>query len=316
MEPINLNSINDYNNDIDLIICSASFESRAVSIIKHIKRANIKYRILIVNERESNLFEDCISTFKAMGFQLIIVDFENPIDIIEKFNELTTLLEKKIRNILVDISTFTHEGLLITLKYLDLYKEDYQSLIIAYVCAKEYSINEHDSHKKWLSKGIKRVNSILGYPGNINPSKKNHLIILFGFEEERTLKLIHELDYEDISLGFGNPEESIAHEHFEINRDRHEKLLQQLPNAQKFIFSLRDPQKTYIELLKQAEVFVDYNIVIAPMNNKLSTLGAGLAALRNPHIQLCYAKANEYNVKGYSSPSDSCYIFYLDLKKI
>ena len=45
------------------------------------------------------------------------------------------------------------------------------------------------------------------------------------------------------------------------------------------------------------------------MNTKLSTLGAALAAVERPEIQLCYARAIEYNESGYSTPSNQVTIF-------
>jgi hypothetical protein len=45
------------------------------------------------------------------------------------------------------------------------------------------------------------------------------------------------------------------------------------------------------------------------MNNKISTLGAGLAAFENPNIQLTYVQANQYNLVGYSEAGDD-FIFW------
>ena len=249
-----------------------------------------------------------------MKFELMGVEFKKPVDIIQKYNKyFSSIFNRKLENIVLDITTFTHEGLLITLKYLKLYKEHYNNLHLVYVTAKEYSINESDIEKKWLSKGIKRINSVLGYPGNINPAKKNHLIILFGFEEERTFKLIQELDFDTISLGFGSSDDSIHYEHAKINQERHEVLFKIIPNADKFCFSLRDPLTAKQQISEHIAKYPNYNTVIAPMNNKLSTVGAALVSFEHPEIQLCYAKPKEYNIEGYSSPSDECYLMKLEL---
>jgi hypothetical protein len=167
--------------------------------------------------------------------------------------------------------------------------------------------------KKWLSKGIKRINSVLGYPGNINPSKENHLVILFGFEEERTLKLIQTLDFNKISLGFGSSEDSINYAHFKINKERHEKLLKIIPNVDNFCFSLREPDIAKNQIYEHISKYSNCNTVLAPMNNKLSTTGAALVAFEHPEIQICYAKAKEYNVEGYSSASNMCYLMKLEI---
>jgi len=314
MDPIQISEINERINDISLLICSASFEERASSVIKSIKRSNIKKRLLIFNEDERHCFENCISFYRNMKFELMGVKFKKPVDIIQKYNEyFSSIFNKRIENIVLDITTFTHEGLLITLKYLKLYKECYDNLYLVYVTAEEYSTNEPDIKKKWLSKGIKRINSVLGYPGNINPAKKDHLIILFGFEEERTFKLIQELDFDTISLGFGSSDDSIHSDHAKINQERHEALSGIIPNADKFCFSLRNPLIAKQQISEHIAKYPNCNTVIAPMNNKLSTVGAALVAFEYPEIQLCYAKPKEYNIEGYSSPSNECYLMKFEL---
>lgn len=55
----------------------------------------------------------------------------------------------------------------------------------------------------------------------------------------------------------------------------------------------------------------DYNIIIAPMSNKISTLGVAYAALKNPNIQICYASTNQYNIDEKHSETD--YVYYFDL---
>ena len=96
-----------------------------------------------------------------------------------------------------------------------------------------------------------------------------------------------------------------------INCERHKKLLLRHPEAKEFKFSLIDPMQTKDQILSYIESknLSDNNIVIAPMNNKISTIGAGLAAITNQNIQLAYAKASIYNTEGYSSPSDNVYFF-------
>jgi hypothetical protein len=69
-----------------------------------------------------------------------------------------------------------------------------------------------------------------------------------------------------------------------------------------FEFSCVDPDLTRRQLLKHIEQFPGENVVICPLNTKLSTVGAVLAALDNPEIQICYSQPLEYNSAGYSSP--------------
>lgn len=64
-----------------------------------------------------------------------------------------------------------------------------------------------------------------------------------------------------------------------------------------------------VVLLADAEAHANMNLVVAPMNSKISTLGAALAARVNPDIQLCYAPAVTYNFENYSKPCDCAISF-------
>jgi len=52
-------------------------------------------------------------------------------------------------------------------------------------------------------------------------------------------------------------------------------------------------------------------VLLAPMNNKMSTLGAALAAFQCEKIQVCYAPVLEYNFFHYASPGKTCYVVEL-----
>lgn len=79
-------------------------------------------------------------------------------------------------------------------------------------------------------------------------------------------------------------------------------------NAHNFTLSLIDPFETKNDILKQMKKFPNQNTVIAPMNNKISTIGSALVAFENPKVQLIYAKPVKYNVTGYSEPRKDCYL--------
>lgn len=305
------------NLNIDLFISSSSFEDRCFVIPTLLTTIPLKTAAFFYNNNEylevienSEKLTQILSNSNrhslnsdhpvATHFKLLLF-FKNALDKIKK------------PNILFDTSTFTHETLLSILKILHMRRNELGNVYITYVGAKEYSWNSKTTDEKWLSKGIKEIRTIIGYSGFTDPTQKNHLVILFGFESERTQKIIEQYEYEFISLGFANIDSSIQVDHQKINYERHSKLLLEYPNARKFTFSLVDPlqtKKDILEYLKTPEL-KDLNTVIAPLNNKLSTIGAGLAAIENENIQLAYAKPNLYNVSGYSKPNDDIYLYQL-----
>jgi len=81
----------------------------------------------------------------------------------------------------------------------------------------------------------------------------------------------------------------------------------------RFTFSLCDSAKARDELRRQAAAVSGHNTLIAPMNTKISTVGAALLGMEDETVQLCYATANQYNEKAYSSPGKECYYFNVRL---
>ncbi len=305
---------------IDIFICSASFEDRCLSIPTEAAKLQIPHHIVFfITDLDSKINVNADRLYSLLGtttkkYPLLI---NHPAEaltaMITALDE--TLIAERQQNILLDITTFTHEGLLILIRILQLKLKLGSRLILCYNGAKEYSYNEPVPEKKWLSKGVNSIRSILGYPGLLDPSKKNHLIVLFGFESERTRRLIDMFEYDVVSLAFGSKDASITRQHQQLNETRHEELLTFYPDAQKFEMSLINAEETKAQLLSYVKQFSQYNTVIAPMNNKISSIGAGLAAIDNPEIQLCYVTANQYNIDAYSIPGDDCYLFELFLDR-
>lgn len=308
MIPIKLNEIASRVPNVDLFICSISFENRCFSFINSAE-SDVFGRIWFAyNENEKEFYEENIQIAKSYkNSEFLKFSTDDPIltskTLLGKFQALPLM-----QNLLVDISTFTHEGLLILFKFINVFKEKFSKINLVYVGAKEYSTNVVNDSEKWLSKGTKSIRSVLGYPGIINPSYKNHLIILFGFESERTSKLIESFEFDKVSIGIGPESDSIQNSHYKINRKRHVDLLKTYPFVETFEFSLTDPFEAKSQIEFQISKYENYNVVITPLNNKLSAIGAALVASDNPKVQLCYVRAHEYNYKAYSIPSDSCYL--------
>lgn len=322
MHKIELKNLESHLEKIDVFICSASYEERCFSVANQLVEFDIQHKIIFdVVDLENIIIRNAHKLAELLGKDTSIVNLSisNPADSLSSMDlALSNIFPESVadhepKNYLIDITTFTREGLLMLLKLLKIRLKDKDRLLLCYSSAKEYSFNESDNDKKWLSKGVKSVRSILGYPGLLDPSKKNHLIILFGFERQRTKQLIDIFDYDDVTLAFGSKEASISYVHQELNECRFEDLSRLYPNVNKLAISLIDPYDTKEQLLSYIEKFGDYNTVIAPMSNKISAIGAGLAATENQDIQLCYAPANLYNIDGYSLPGEDCYLFEIKL---
>lgn len=316
MEKINISDLKTKVSSlgIDYFLVSSSFEERCLSISKELKDLDFK-KIIFYNSNElEKIIENSIILEQLFekDTQRIELTTDDPVfNYIHIYNIINEIIRESASkpNIFIDTTTFTHETLLVLVRLLNFHSLDLGKIYISYTGAKEYSIKEKLDEDKWLSKGIKDIRTVIGYPGFSDPTRENHLLILFGFESDRTKRLIDEFEFDNITLGFATKENSIQANHQCINSERHKKLVTEY-DADTFEFSLIDVDTVKNGILKYLETdkYKEMNTVIAPMNNKISTIGAGLAAIQNENIQITYARANIYNISGYSMPNDDVYI--------
>jgi hypothetical protein len=124
-----------------------------------------------------------------------------------------------------------------------------------------------------------------------------------GFEVARARSIIETYEPKDIIIGMGEKSESITEALYERNRALFEEITSEFRDSLqlKFEFSARDP----ISVLKKLEQIIkldrESNVVIAPLQTKLSTIGVGLYGLKHQEAQRCYAPVEEYNETAYSA---------------
>jgi hypothetical protein len=321
-----LSKLTNYiNGAVDIFICSSSFEERSTSIASIIDANKITKALIATNSKPENLVgkntEYLRQRFEAKS-TVIALDINDPIKTGDEIkNAFEQIKSANPLRYLIDITTFTHESLLILIKLLSSCLKDSDTAHCVYVGAKDYSIDDKDEDK-WLSKGIADIRSVLGYPGEMNPSKPTHLIVIVGFEYERAAALIREIEPHIISLGYGKSGTESDPRHASPNMHFH-KLLERIAStygeAPNFEFSCTSHIDTKDALIKCANKFSDHNVIIVPMNTKISTVGAALVALEKEQIQLCYAQPMHYNYNRYSIPNENFYLFdigkLLDAKK-
>ncbi|MDR1896015.1 MAG: hypothetical protein LBR10_04405 [Prevotellaceae bacterium] len=310
----------------NLFICSASFETRCLSIAKSINKKAIQRAMIIYNS-------ECLSYIGANKESLLniftdksnSVEFKQSDPIFSADNVIISLTElnKKddILSILLDITTFTHEMLLILLRIFPIVCPNAEITCI-YANASEYhpnayvpngEDNENDAaNKKWLSKGVVEIRSVLGYSGNILPLQKTHLIVIVGYEHERAASIIKALEPNSLALGYGRPDNATTEKDKEAN-EQYLELTRQMAvsydHIDTFDITCDDPFKTFEKISEMVSSQEGKNVLIVPLNNKISTIGVAFTAIKDSNIQLCYAPALIYNYTDYSTPGSNCYVF-------
>lgn len=306
--------------EIDLFICCASFEERSQSLARSIGPDRVGRAIICVNEDYAEPAKKSISALKDLyrsNHEILPLRTDAPLLAADRFSDVLNKTPfEPAGTIFVDITTFTHEQLLILIRLLRNSMNPYK-ILAGYTGASKYASDLPDEDK-WLSKGVDDIRSVLGYPGNLLPSRKLHLIVLAGFESERAGKLIEAYDPAIISLGVGEQSASISEQHHTTNAVFHKKLLEFLQTmstvvskVEQFQFSCVDPRNAKRAIIEQAKKFPEHNTVLAPMNTKVSTLGAALAAFEEESLQVCYAHPSAYNTATYSLPGLDCRLFDL-----
>ena len=299
-----------FQEPVDLFICSASFERRCLSIAEHLDESRIGHVLIAHNQRFRDVVDANLQFLQErfLGKEsTLVVDSADPVltanNVVESIREQG---RKSTQRVLIDITAFTHETLLILLRVCS-YEFDESSVVdFLYAPASEYSIGDEPGDK-WLSKGISEVRSVIGYPGAFAPSRDTHLIVLAGFEDYRALSLIQELEPSLVSIGYGDRSEVGTGPHQVTNETKVERIRSVLGSVEDFIFSCYDALSAEKTIRKIVREHVQYNTIVAPMNTKISTLGAARVALRDESIQICYAQADIYNYRKYSRPGDDYY---------
>ena len=301
---------------IDVFVASASFEERCLSIVRSLGPIKIARAVVGVNRayREAigenlQLMEDALD---GRGERLY-VHSDRPVE--SAGNIGSTVVQwfaGAPKRVVVDITTFTRETLLMLLDCICRRKREADKVLLAYASASDYSVG-NPSNEKWLSKGIRDVRSVLGFPGSMAPSKPVHLLVMVGFEDERALELVRICEPAFVSLGVADIADQGAKPHRATNRSRLERLRRRLEGRVRgvsaFGFRAYDPAATKAALRRQMAEFEGCNAVLVPMNTKISTVGAMLLAQEDERVQICYAPANFYNILRYSTPGSDYYLF-------
>jgi hypothetical protein len=310
---LDLKSVIDPTDSV--FICCSSFEERSKCIPNNLKQLNFaevkvfsntdSIKTIISNALEiKNLFQ-CKSS-------IIEIKAHDPLFTANSIaRTIRELSESAFRKFVIDITTFTHETLLILLKMLWDQKDNIYELRCLYLGASDYSIGEKRG-KKWLSKGCKEIRTVFGYPGQLRPGEPTCLIVLVGFEHERATRMIVEMDPEFLLLGKGTS--TTHHAHTEPMKYFHKMVSEMVStrgNVDEFEFSCSQPDQTANLLRELIEKNPEYNYIVVPLNTKLSTVAVAITAFNIPTLQICYAEPETYNFESYSKPSDQVSIFRL-----
>jgi len=142
-------------------------------------------------------------------------------------------------------------------------------------------------------------------------------MLIAGFETERAQEIIDTIEPTRLSigtLGVASLPAEVENPHNRPLEDFIARVRLYYANTQcdEFEFSTSDPIFTRDQLLKTAKASTQ-NIVLSCLNSKPAMVGACLAAMKYPIIQLIYSQPLYYNTASYSEPSGKILFFDVPL---
>lgn len=159
---------------VDAFICCASYEDRCRSVPDALDPQLVQNVLLVENVNLRPYIADNATRIRNRfaGHSIIGVESrtDDPIVFADAFRtSLARVLQDRPQTLLVDITTFTHESLLVMLKLYRLLASSIVDIVFCYVDAAEYAYKSK-AGSKWLSKGVADIRSVLGLPRRHAPA--------------------------------------------------------------------------------------------------------------------------------------------------
>lgn len=287
----------------NIFICSGSHEERCLGSIKKIDAAYKANAVFLLkyshkNDKREEHLKEMRHLLKDVGaIKEFSIDEESPIPIL---SELIHDMKQYIGSvespkITIDVSTLIKWHLLIILKALD--SEGLLSKCrFIYTEPEEYITELFQP----LSFGIKKIFSIPLFSGNYDFSKGCLLAIMLGYEGDRAMGLLENIDPTECLLLIPKP---AYHSEWEGRTEEMNKEIINIVGESNIRYiDSRDPLLV-AQGLKSIfnENYSKYNSLISPMGTKPQTFGLYLYWITNPaNTSLIYSAPLRHNDLFYS----------------
>ncbi len=291
------------NEPDDIFICAGSPETRCLGAVRKLETTYKSKAIFIwkyshKNERREKHLNEMREILKNKGYiEEFVIDEESPIPII---SNIMMEMDKYIigslsPKITIDISTIIKWHLLFLLKALDL-KGLLDRCRFLYTEPEEYFFDLFQP----LSFGLKEIFPIPLYSGNLDFVKDHLLVIMLGYEGDRAMALLENIDPTECLLLVPKP---AYHPEWEGRTEEMNKEIINIVGESniKYIHS-RNPVLV-AEQLKNIlyDMNLKYNCLISPMGTKPQTFGLYLYWINSPaNTSLIYSAPLRHNDLFYS----------------
>lgn len=286
---------------IGLVSC-ISFEDRSLVVPEALSQSNVTRWFCIENmdiETDVSAYRQrAIELAKLMGVEIEFLNASkrHPMILADTMANIGLRLAGAPDGMawIVDVSAMTHEMVLVVVAAADELIPEWNDVEFIYNVAGQYSDDEK-ADQKWVSRGILEVRSVVGYPGDWAPGDPVILVALPGFDMERVRRIVEEVEPDYLLVGIAHPTNDHHLWSYEKNRKISEDLLG-TRRGRLFEYSALDPYAVINAVLKETNE-ISGNVLLAPLNSKISTVAIGALSRRMSNWQVCYAPAIIYNFR-------------------
>ena len=299
-EPIEieyLTKLNEYGPD-DLFICCASFEDRCVSSALTV-RADFRTRFAVIfvieeplykKQVETNLFrlQSELGKRAAEGIFVIRCQRDDPIEGITQLRNIWGRCKPKDPDepfITIDISGFTKIYLFELLHY----------LVVELNLGLPRLLHTTQTYLPTkLTRGVQQITTIHNFFGTISYEKQTILVLLLGFEPERSLAVWKHFNPSRTIALITNPPRYGNLNYLKYARENNSYLLSQ-PSIEVRDVPPDNPYgvKSVLEAI-HSDTRGLFNMVIGPFGTKPQVVGVFLFCLEHPKVQVVYSFPVKY----------------------
>lgn len=294
----------------DLFISCISYEPRTTGVLQKLSSMyKCKAGIFLINEKfekyskvqqNKELIQGMLaSSTKFDQTYYITISIDNPL---KSIIEIDRIIKSKFANqeritITFDFTTFPRGELLTILYYLR-HLSSLGSICLFYVSPQDYG--------DWLSEGYTQTIVPPFFEGPSSLDKKIALLLLTGFEYDRAIMLIDDIQPATVIIGKPRPGTS------DKFADSSERIVDQLVKTRKIeskIYEVpaNDPFSCQAAIESIIREHPSYDFLVAIMGSKLEVLGTYLAYEKSESFRVLYALPLIYNVGDYSKGYNNIY---------
>jgi len=295
-----IQKISTVNNESDdIFICAGSPEERCLGSIRKLENSYKAKNIFVLkyshkNEQRETHLNEMRGILKRVGpIKEFLIDEEAPIPIINEIIE--GINAHKNPKVTIDITTLIKWHLLILLKALDL-RGLLDKCRFIYTEPEEYITELFQP----LSFGIKEIFPIPLFSGNFEFAKDCLLVIMLGYEGDRAMGLLENIDPTECLLLVPKP---AYHPEWEGRTEEMNKEIINIVGKSNIEYIDSRNPVLVAEVLKSilSKRCSKYNCLISPMGTKPQTFGLYLyLAMKPTNSNLIYSAPLRHNDLFYS----------------